>query len=227
MNKRSRKRAALVYAILCLLYVAVIFRLPEKMSMSRITGEQSVPSKSAFLPVPDADAGTNRNAPPSQGALSPTTASSTPAGTDAAAQGQGVEKTQVPLTDGPSADTGRAGIEPSFLIAVPVVCYAIKQGWMEKEGLIFDKKDAYNNVIWKKPLDILRDRDEDGVRSILNTIGQKRVLEFVKQEGINASPGLSAEDIILGKGYRVSSEKLVALYNRYVGTECNELFPFR
>jgi len=92
--------------------------------------------------------------------------------------------------------------------------------------LIFGKKDAYNNVIWKKPIEILKDRDEDGVRSILTTIGQKRMVEFVRKEGLSPASGLNADDIILGKGYRVDEEKLIAVYNKYVGSMCDDLFPF-
>ena len=64
MNKKSKKRAFLVFALMCLLYVSVTFRFPEKMSMRRISEEQTAPSKGMILPVPDMDA-TDRNASPS------------------------------------------------------------------------------------------------------------------------------------------------------------------
>ena len=130
------------------------------------------------------------------------------------------------MKDNQSTPAGPSGIEPSLLISIPVVCYAIKEGWIEKEGLIFGKKDAYNNVIWKKPIEILKDHDEDGVRSILTTIGQKRIVEFIRKEGLSPASELSADDIILGKGYRVDEAKLIAMYNKYVGTMCDDLFPF-
>jgi hypothetical protein len=130
------------------------------------------------------------------------------------------------MKDNQAAAACRSGIEPSLLISVPIVCYAIKEGWIEKEGLIFGKKDAYNNVIWKKPIEILKDHDEDGVRSILNTIGQKRVVDFIRKEGLSPASELSADDIMLGKGYRVDEGKLVAMYNKHVGAMADELFPF-
>ena len=41
MNKKSKRRAFFVYAVICLLYVLVGFGLPEKMSMTRISDEQT------------------------------------------------------------------------------------------------------------------------------------------------------------------------------------------
>ena len=223
MNKKSRKRACLVFVILCLIYVSVAFRLPDRMTMRRISGEQADPSQSALLPVPIAEK--DRNAPPPQGARSPVPAPFVSAESDGA-KGQAVNNVRPPLADGRYTDVGRPGIEPSLLISAPVVCHALKEGWIEKEGLIFGKKDAYNNVSWKKPLEILKDRDEDGLRSIFSTIGQKRVLDFLKKEGVNPSGGLSPEDIILGKGYTIDPAMLISLYNKNAGPECDELFPF-
>jgi hypothetical protein len=225
MNKKSKKRAFLVFALICLLYVSVTFRFPEKMSMRRISEEQTPPSKGIILPVSDTDT-TDRNASPSQRALSPSTASPASPETDEATMRPGVKNQPAATKDSQFTPAGRSGIEPSLLISIPVVCYAIKEGWIEKEGLIFGKKDAYNNVTWKKPIEILKDHDEDGVRSILTTIGQKRVLEFIRKEGLIPPSELSADNVILGKGYRVDEEKLIAMYNKYVGTTCDELFPF-
>ncbi|MGA3173744.1 MAG: hypothetical protein ABSE25_04875 [Syntrophorhabdales bacterium] len=224
MNKKSKKRAFLVCTVLCLLYAVVAFRLPEKMSMRRISAEEIAPSKGTLLPVPDADI--DRNAPPSQRALSPIPVTPLSAETSDAAMGPDVTQTSVPERESLSADISQSGIEPSLLICIPVVCYALKEGWLDKEGLILGKKDAYNNVTWKKPLEILKDRDEDGIRSILSTIGQKRVLEFMEKEGISPPPGLDPGEIILGKGYRVDAKRLLALYNKYVGAQCDGLFPY-
>ncbi len=225
MNKKSKKRAFLVFVLICLLYVSVTFRFPEKMSMKRISEEQTPPSKGIILPVPDMDT-TTRNPSPSQRALSPSTASPASPETGEAMIGPEVKNQSAAMKDDQSTAAGPSGIEPSLLISIPVVCYAIKEGWIEKESLIFGKKDAYNNMIWKKPIEILKDHDEDGVRSILTTIGQKRVLDFIRKEGLSPASELSAENIILGKGYRVDEEKLIAMYNKHVGTTCDELFPF-
>lgn len=225
MNKKSKKRASLVFVLICFLYVSVTFRFPEKMSMGRISEEQTPPSNSMTLQASDTDT-TDRNASPSQRALSPFTAFPASPETDEAMMRPEVKNQPAAMKDNQSTPAGPSGIEPSLLISIPVVCYAIKEGWIEKEGLIFGKKDAYNKVIWKKPIEILKDHDEDGVRSILTTIGQKRIVEFIRKEGLSPASELSADDIILGKGYRVDEEKLIAMYNKHVGTMCDELFPF-
>lgn len=229
MNKKSKRRAFFVYVIICLLYVIVGFGLPGKMSMTRISNEQPTPSKGMVLPLPNSNA-VEQVLPP-DGAPSCTTVPET--ATDKA------EDVAVPVATNatsPSAhaqspDTqsvagGKSGIEPSLLISIPIVCYAIREGWVERESLIFGKKDAYNSVGWRKPIEILKDHDEQGIRNILNTIGEKRMLEFTRKEGFGLKAGLSAEDIILGRGYTVERERLVALYNRYVSNTCDELFPF-
>ncbi len=226
MNKKSKKRAFLVFALMCLLYVSVTFRFPEKMSMRRISEEQTPPSKGMILTVSDID-NTDRTASPSQQrALSRSPASPASAEADEATARPEAVNQPATMKDNQPTPAVRSGIEPSLLISVPIVCYAIKEGWIEKEGLIFGKKDAYNNVIWKKPVEILKDHDEDGVRSILNTIGQKRVSDFLRKEGLSLSSELSADDVILGKGYRVDEEKLIVMYNKHVGTMCDGLFPF-
>jgi hypothetical protein len=226
MNKKSRKRAFLVFITLCLLYGLVTFRLPERMSMTRISEseEHTPPSQGMMLPVQTSDT-TDRNAPPHR-ALSPTAVPSAPAEADETRKGPDTGDVPAPAKELLSADAGRTGIEPSLLITIPIVCHAMKEGWVEKESLIFGKKDAYNNVVWKKPIDILKDHDEDGIRNILNTIGQKRVMEFIKKEGIDPGSRLRPEEVILGKGYLVDTDRLLAMYDRYVGAACDELFPY-
>lgn len=229
MSKKSKKRAFFVYVIISLLYVFVGLRLPEKMSMARISGEQPAPSKSTILPLPNSNA-VEHTFPP-QGA--PSCASVPQAVADVAedTQGPGAIAAQAPSAgaqspDALSAIVAPSGIEPSLLISIPVVCHAFKEGWVEKESLIFGKKDAYNNVCWRKPIEILKDHDEEGIRNILNTIGQKRVLEFMRREGISLKAGLSPDDIMLGKGYTVQKEKLIGLFERYASELDDDFFPF-
>jgi hypothetical protein len=197
--------------------------------MTRISGEQLIPSKSAVLPLPNSTA-IEKVLPP-EGALSCTTVPETATETAEDVRAPVATNAAVPSANAQSPDTqsvagGKSGIEPSLLISIPIVCYAIKEGWVEKESLIFGTKDAYNNVGWRKPIEILKDHDEQGIRNILNTIGEKRMLEFMEKEGFGLKAGLSAEDVILGRGYTVEPERLVAVYDRYVSGTCDELFPF-
>ncbi len=229
MNKKSKRRAFFVYVIICLLYVIVGFGLPGKMSMTRISDEQLTPSKSMALPLPNSNV-VEQVLPP-EGAPSCTTVPETATETAEDVKAPVATNATSPSAKAQSPDTqsvagGKSGIEPSLLISIPIVCYAIREGWVEKESLIFGKKDAYNSVGWRKPIEILKDHDEQGIKNILNTIGEKRVLEFTKKEGVGLKAGLSAEDIILGRGYTVERERLITLYDRYVSNTCDELFPF-
>jgi len=229
MSKKSKRRAFFVYVIICLLYVFVGVGLPGKMSMTRISAGQPIPSKGTILPLPNSN--TVPNIFPPQGA--PSLASVPQAVADVAEDVQAPDaiKATAPSADAQSPDAQSAivtppGLEPSLLISVPVVCYALRAGWVEKESLIFGKKDAYNNIGWRKPIEILKDHDEEGIKNILTTIGQKRVVEFMKKEGIGLKAALSPEDVILGRGYTVQKEKLIALYEKYAGEAGDDLFPF-
>ncbi len=115
-------------------------------------------------------------------------------------------------------------MEPRFFISVPITCYAIKEGWIDKETLIFSGKKGQNNV-WLKPLDILKQQDEDGLKVVLNAIGKSRLKEFLRKEGVDIEQDLGPEEIMLGRGYLVDRKKLISLYARYVTEECNDLFP--
>ncbi len=229
MNKKSKRRAFFVYVVICLLYVLVGLGLPGKMSMTRISDEQPAPSKSMVLPLPNSNV-VDQVLPP-DGAPSCTTVPDTAIERAEDAKAPLAANASAPAANAQSPDAqsiagGMRGIEPSLLISVPIVCYAISQGWLEKESLIFGKKDAYNNVGWRKPIEILKNHDEQGIRNILNTIGEKRILEFAKREGLGLNTGLTAEALMLGRGYTVESTRLVALYDRYVSNTCDEIFPF-
>jgi hypothetical protein len=229
MNKKSKRRAFFVFAVICLLYVVVGSGLPDKMSMTRISDEKQGSSKGMVLPLPNTTV--VEQVLPSEGAPSCTTVPEAvteraedvkaPIAPDANAPAANAQS-----PDAQSVTAGKSGIEPSLLISVPIVCYAIREGWLEKESLIFGKKDVYNSVGWRKPIEILKDRDEQGIRNILNTIGEKRMLEFARKEGFGLKAGLRAEDLILGRGYTLEKDRLVSLYDRYVSSTCDELFPF-
>jgi hypothetical protein len=72
----------------------------------------------------------------------------------------------------------------------------------------------------------LYDRDEEGLRNISKTIDVKQVLFLLKREGITLEQGLTAEEVMLGKGYLVEKKKLLSLYNNSVPAEYDRLFPF-
>jgi hypothetical protein len=123
------------------------------------------------------------------------------------------------------ATTGPA-IEPTLFVAIPIVSSAIQDGLIEKEGLILIKKANNARADFKKPLDILKDKDEEGLVSVAEFIGKKQLLHLLKKEGISVQDDLELKDIILGKGYTIEKKTLIAFFGKYVSDEYNSLFPF-
>ena len=123
------------------------------------------------------------------------------------------------------ATTGPA-IEPTLFVAIPIVSSAIQDGLIEKEGLILIKKANNAKADFKKPFEILKDKDEEGLASIAEFIGKKQLLHLLKKEGISVQEDLELKDIILGKGYTIEKKALIAFFSKYVADEYNSLFPF-
>jgi hypothetical protein len=188
MNKRANRRAFFICTAICLIYVSLALRLPEKLNVKRISDEQRVTPNSMNLSIP-------KSTPP----VTQTT---------------------------PNVTKDESFIEPSFFISIPIVCSAIKEGLIEKEGLIFIKKNSNNDISCKKPIDILKDRDEEGLKSISKIIGKKYSLDFLKKEGITHKKGSDIDETILGKGFVLEKQKLLSLCNTYVPEEYSRLFPF-
>lgn len=120
----------------------------------------------------------------------------------------------------------RAAIEPSLFIAIPIVLSAIKEGLIEKEGLILIKGETNARADFKKPFDILKDKDEEGLASIAGIIGKKQLLHLLKKDGIVIKDDLEINDIILGKGYTVEKKALLANFDNHVTDVHKGLFPF-
>lgn len=249
MNKKARRRAFFICAAIFVMYVIVGLNLTEKLSMKRIADKEGIQAKPMGL-IPAKAIREQIPAPvaavtPAAAAVSPKSAALTepvsvpyaapapvtpvkpleqkaaaPAKPESAAA---PKETILPVTaflrDGVTA-------EPGFLMAPPIVCYALRAGLIEREGLIFIKKGGYNNPSWKKPLDILKDRDEEGLRSISRAIGKKQILAFLKKEGIIQKEEPVADDLILGRGYSVEKKKLLSLYDRHVSADYQNVFPF-
>ncbi len=209
MNKATNRRALAVFLVICLLYISVAFRIPERLSMKRITVKSPGPAQGLSLKVP----------------LEPSRAE---ARTDEIAERKEATTADMPkasVSASPAiAGKGSSLVEPGFFVSVPIVCHAIKEGWVERETLIFSRKDGQNNI-WLKPLDILRQQDESGVRHLVSIIGKNRVKEFLRREGVDIREDLSPEEMILGRGYAIEKRKLLSLYDRFVPDECGDLFP--
>ncbi len=223
MSKATNRRALAVYLVICLLYVSVAFRIPEKLSMKRIAVRPNGPSHGMNVQGSLEPGRAEARTPP---AVAPVPeASLAPAATPAKA----------PLTSGnrsasenasPAVITAKENskVEPRSFISIPITCYAIKEGWLDRETLISSKKDG-QNTIWLKPLDILKQQDEDSLKALVTIIGKSRLKEFLRKESVDIREDLSPEDVMLGRGYVIERKKLLSLYDRYVHEECNDLFP--
>jgi hypothetical protein len=216
MNKRANRRAFFVCAAICLMYLSIITNLPERFGAARIAGYPGTAPQTLSFAVQEDESDASRQQPRS------------PAQPAATADKQ--EKMHVREVPAKTAVTGgsenSALIEPGFLVSIPLVVFAIRERMVERDGLIFTKKDGYNNGTWKKPLEILKDKDAEGLKNIARAIGKKQILDFLKKEGITVSKELDEEDIILGKGFTMDKTRLLALYDSHVPEEYKGLFPF-
>jgi hypothetical protein len=247
MNKTSKKRAFFVVLAICLVYISVAFQVTDLFSMKRALPDHI----SQMSPMNVYAGGLQRVEAPGNEAQKaaeevdrkpePTTSSikapEVPATymPELSTQAAAAPAKEAPKTSddrsrhgvtAPLAMDDRLSIEPSMLIALPVVCHALKEGHIDKEGLIFWKKDGYNSGSWKKPADILKDHDEEGMKALLRNVGKDLFLEILRKEGIQTRPDLSPEELMTGKGYTVEKKKLLSLYHRHVTNGYNELFPF-
>ena len=206
MNKKANRRAFFVCILICLMYLSVAMKVPERVNFKRVLhGQRKMPASMTIYTERNRDV-----------AGSETVKEKVPQKTEVRASGKGAI--------GPA--TSDTQIEPSFFISVPLVCLAIKAKLIEKDGLISAGKSGYNSISWKSPVDILNDRDEEGLRNISKTIDTKQVLFLLKKEGIVLEKGLTAEEIMLGKGYFIEKKKLLSLYDNSVSAEYDRLFPF-
>jgi hypothetical protein len=223
MNKKANRRAFFVCMFICLMYVSVIAHLPEKMSFQRVSHNQNIVPANMNMYMQE----NTRQVIPKIAPAS-TAQEVQPEKTIEQEQIRQPAQIEPPVVNKKMSNTVPVddSIEPSLFMSLPLVCFAVKEGLIEKEGLISAGRDSRNVVRWKKPIDILHDKDEEGLRNISKTIGKKHVLALLKQEGISIKEELSVEEIILGKGYAVEKKKLLSLYKNVISSEYNNLFPF-
>lgn len=201
------------------MYASVAFRLPEKMNIARVSSGEKIMPSSVVGSIPKANSEISLPEVPVSIFKNQPVESETPKAASHQPEPQQPTAVQrVKLDD--------KTIEPSLFIALPLVAYAIKEGLIERDGLIFIQKEGYNTVNCKKPIDILRDKDEQGLKAIARLIGKRPSLDFLKREGIVLNQDLDSEKIIFGIGYSMEKEKLLSLYSKYVSEDLQCLFPF-
>ena len=116
-------------------------------------------------------------------------------------------------------------LEPGFLVAVPLITKLVDEDLIEKEGLLFIRRSD-GSMDFKKPVEVLKDKDENGMVSIAEIVGRRHIMRILKSGGIIVGDDLGLGDIILGRGYVVRKNALIALYSRNVSDRYTELFPF-
>jgi hypothetical protein len=132
-----------------------------------------------------------------------------------------------PSQQAPVIAGSNPSIEPSLLIAVPIIAYSIKEGLIEKDGMVLVKKtEDPSSVYLKKPLDILMDKDREGLKTLSRIIGKKNMEAFLTREGVKLPDSSLPFDTLAGTGYSVDRQVLAALYNKYVGDGFDPLMPF-
>jgi hypothetical protein len=219
MNKKANRRAFFVCLFIGLMYASVAFRLPEKMNIARVSSGEKIMPSSVVGSIPKANSEISLPEVPVSIFKNQPVESETPKAASHQPEPQQPSAVQrVKLDD--------KTIEPSLFIALPLVAYAIKEGLIERDGLIFIQKEGYNTVNCKKPIDILRDKDEQGLKAIARLIGKRPSLDFLKREGIVLNQDLDSEKIIFGIGYSMEKEKLLSLYSKYASEDFQCLFPF-
>ncbi len=230
MKKQANRRAFFVCGAIFLLYASVVGRLPERLSIVRVADGPSNATAAASMAVTGATQETTSipepiSAAPVQPLGQPPVAQPAESLPEHAAQRTPVSVPQSKSEPPKVVETGGAP-EPAIFISVPIVVHAIKTRLIDKDGLIFTKKEGYNIPSWKKPLEILRDKDEEGLKYISRNIGKRAILDFLKKEGITIKDGLTVEEIILGRGYTLEKTKLTSLFDSQVTEEYAGLFPY-
>ncbi len=117
-------------------------------------------------------------------------------------------------------------MEPGFLIAVPIIGNLIEDGIIDKNELLRIRR-ADGGTDFKKPVDILRDQDVNGLMSIAENVGKKQIIQILTSHGITLGDDLNLDEIVSGKGYVVNAVQLSELYTRCVNEQYSELFPLR
>ncbi len=220
MNKKAKRRAFFVCLFIGLMHMSILLRLPEKMNIARVWSGQNVMPSSVVGPTPKKNPDVSLPEVPAS-IFKKQPAESEPVKASASQ----TETTKAPA-DQHILVVDDKSIEPNLFIALPLVAYAIKEGLLEKDGLIFLHKEGYNTGTCKKPIDILRDKDEQGLKAISRLIGKRQSLDFLKKEGISLNQDVDNERIITGIGYSIEKEKILSLYKKYLTNEFQGLFPF-
>ena len=211
MNKGAKRRAFFVTLFVGVIYLCVFMKGQDRIGVGRTTAAE----------VPSARSAAGLSHGPAAG---PESTIGNPGNDDDSGDAGPVPVAAQEKESSPGE--GHRPDEPSFFVAVPIVVHALRQGWIEKDGLIPVSDGEKCQTRWRKAEEILLDKDEKGLKRIGAAIGRKRLVEVLEQEGVSVGKDATAEEIINGRGYSMDKEKLIAFFTRYVTSDYDRLFPY-
>lgn len=94
------------------------------------------------------------------------------------------------------------------------VSAAIKEKQIPENYLILLRKGG--SLYWKKPLEIVLERDKEGLEILSRIMGKAFLTKFLEEEGIRIPKGIDFEALLSGRNYTISEKKLLELYKKYV-----------
>ncbi len=206
MNKKIKKRALTVFAAMCAMYLVTTFNVQDRIGMKRVIAEQGNQPNSMHLLAPGERSAPSSGAPPK------------PLQEPAANRQRG-EKTDA-VTRNVSASSGACQSSLSY----PLFCAAVQTGQIDAESLVESARED-GTTAWRKPVEILRQGDEEGLGALARLIGKRTLLDLLQNEGIAVDEGSTAEELFTGRTWRIDKDKLLALYKYCLPARFDGFFP--
>jgi len=202
MNKKAKRKAFFICLTICLLYISLAANITERIKMTRVSEAIGNTKTGMSVSLPVAQVKKQQEI----------------------AKESIDNKIKVPEPEksenAPVIKSDDDHIEPMFFISVPIVCYSIKKRIIDRDTLI-----PSSNNTWKKPIQILEDRDMEGLKNLSRLIGRKDISDFLKREGIEHRDDITAESLLTGRGYVINKARFSAIYEMHVGEGYDTLFP--
>lgn len=207
MNKPAVRKAFIVCATIGIVYTGIAFDVQDKFSMRRTHSEKKGPQGLNLIPAKtEVKIISPGSADSKKFAIAPSKAQRAP----------------LPVITGDASS-----FEPSFLIAVPIIAYSFREEFIEEDGMIFvTNANDPASIYLKKPLDILKEKDMEGLKSLARMIGKKNIDSFLRKEGVVLPDKSLGIDTIAGIGYSIDKNLLLNLYRKYVGEGFDPLLPY-
>ncbi|MCX7965551.1 MAG: hypothetical protein N2596_02860 [Syntrophorhabdaceae bacterium] len=204
MNKKAKRKAFFICLTICLMNLLLAIKIPERFDIRRISEDMgSFSNNLSFM------------SPKTQFEKQEKRAIDVEIGN---------KNRAIPseITDKETALKNRENeIEPMFFISIPILSYMIKNKALEQDVLI-----PSSNNTWKKPFQIIRDKDREGIKNLSSLIGKGNIISFLKKVEISYNEGLDAEELLTGIGYTVDKERILAIFDENVDQGWDGLFPF-